>query len=128
MSCERDSTDQSIIHSGWISRSVHVTNVHFHFDKPSIQREQVVNVADLDYMKASDYVSTANDLKPGEIALTPQAAAARMSSALPAALPSAYQTPATAGGMHTAALGGHNDFPFPACKYLSLLVRCCIGN
>ncbi|KAJ9106258.1 hypothetical protein QFC21_001403 [Naganishia friedmannii] len=81
--------------------------------------EQVVNVADLDYMKASDYVSTANDLKPGEIALTPQAVAARMSSALPAALPSAYQTPATAGGMHTAALGHVNDFPFPAFKPLS---------
>ncbi|KAJ9126810.1 hypothetical protein QFC24_001843 [Naganishia onofrii] len=66
-------------------------------ESDSQKREQVVNVADLDYMKASDYVSTANDLKPGEMAVTPQTVAARMSSALPAALPSAYQTPATAG-------------------------------
>lgn len=85
------------------------------------QTEQVVNVADLDYMNDSgvngheiDFVASAKDLKTGEIAVPPQAMA-RTS----APLTTGYQTPATAGGMHTAALGAHNnDFPFPACKRL----------
>lgn len=86
------------------------------------QTEQVVNVADLDYMNASganghhvDYVTSANDLKTGEIAVPPQAVARTSGH-----LPTGYQTPATAGGMHTAILGGHSsDFPFPACKRFS---------
>lgn len=83
------------------------------------QTEQVVNVADLDYMNdsgvdghESGLVTSVQDVKTGEIAVPPQAMA-RAS----APLPTGYQTPATAGGMHTAALGAHNnDFPFPACK------------
>lgn len=58
-----------------------------------------------------DYISSASDLKVGEVALPPHLAMARTS------ISNDYQTPPTAGGMHTAALGGHSSaFPFPACK------------
>jgi hypothetical protein len=61
-----------------------------------------------------DYISSANDLKVGEVALPPHLAMARTS------ISNDYQTPPTAGGMHTAALGGHSSaFPFPACKLVS---------
>ncbi|KAI5454985.1 hypothetical protein NCC49_002260 [Naganishia albida] len=84
------------------------------------KREQVVNIADLDYMKTPgdtpqvDYLSSAKDLSVGEVALPPHLAMARTS------ISNDYQTPPTAGGMHTGALAGHSSaFPFPAFKPLS---------